>query len=425
MERTQDTEGRRIYLVGVGMGAIGTLTLAGRDAIAASALVIGAPRILAAAADAGLIDVDATRIEAVRTDEIVRLLTETDATRASVLFSGDIGFYSGATLLEQRLSALVESGELSAEVQAIPGISSLSYLCARLGVPWQDAYVVSLHGRLGNPVGVVQTHEKTFFLTGGATKAQDVCRDLAGAGLGHVRVCAGERLSYPDERLVRGTAAELATMAFDDLAVLLVLNPHPIRRPAEAPGIADDAFVRDGRTPMTKQEVRALVVSKLRLRSDSVVWDVGAGTGSVSVEAAFAASAGQVYAVERDEAALALLEKNRERFSLTNLHIVAGVAPAALRGLPVPDRVFVGGSAGGLDGIVDAALAANPRVRIVATCVTLETVGTALAAFGREGMTGLEVIQVGIARSREAGPYHLMAGQNPVYLFSAEGTDAS
>jgi len=424
MRQAHEETGRQIYLVGLGMGNPDTLTLAGRDAIAQSQLVIGARRLLDAVSQAGMMPERATQLEAVRTEDIAQALLDAQAACACVLFSGDTGFHSGATLLVRRLKELAHEGKLPAKAQVIPGISSLSYLCSRLGVSWQDAHVVSLHGRSGNPAGAVQTHGKTFFLTGGATKAQDVCRALVDAGLGQARAWVGERLSYPDERLAQGTAAELAQMDFGDLAVVLVVNHRPIRRPSEAPGLADDSFVRDGHTPMTKEEVRTLAVSKLRLAQDSVVWDVGAGTGSVSVELALAACAGQVYAIERDPGACALLEENRDRFGLTNLHVVAGTAPGVLSGLPAPDRVFVGGSAGGLDGIVAAALAANPQVRIVATAVTLETVAALLAALGQEGLTGLEVVQVAVARARTAGPYHLMTGQNPVYLFCAHGASA-
>ena len=419
--QTSDSLNRRVYLVGIGMGNVGTLTLAGRDAIAQSQLVIGADRVLAAAWEAGLCQVDAELVQAKKSDRIIDQVLASDAPCVSILFSGDTGFYSGATILGRKLGALVREGKLPAKLQVIPGVSSLSYFCALLGTSWQDAFVVSLHGRSGNAAGAVQTHEKTFFLTGGQAKAQDICRELVRAGLGDVTVSAGENLSYPSERVVTGTAAELARMSFADLTVLLAHNEQPVSCPPAAPGLPDASFLRDSHTPMTKEEIRALVISKLRLAPDSLVWDVGAGTGSVSVEAALAASWGQVYAVERKDAALELLEQNRKRFGLTNLHVVAGEAPQALDGLPAPDRVFVGGSAGGFAEIVSAALAANPSARIVATCITLETLGVALATLGGEGLTNLEVVQVSVARGREAGPYHLMMGQNPVYILSADG----
>jgi precorrin-6Y C5,15-methyltransferase (decarboxylating) len=405
----------RVYLVGIGMGNPGTLTLAARDAVRRSQLLVGARRMLDAVRPV-LEDAAAPRmVEAVRADDILEALRGSDAACACVLFSGDVGFYSGANLLYQRL------GEVRGlEVEAMPGVSSLSYLCARLQVPWQDAHVVSVHGRTDNVAGAVQAHRKTFVLTGGQTKAQDVCADLVAHGLGDVRASAGERLSYPEERVVSGSARELACMAFADLTVLLVQNDAPVGRLESAPCLADDAFLR-GKTPMTKEEVRELAICKLRLRPGHVLWDVGAGTGSVSVEGALAVPEGQVFAIEKDEDALALLRANRARFGLCNLQVVAGRAPQALAGLPAPDRVFIGGSSGDFEGILRVAVAANPNVRVVASCITLETVSAALAAFSDCGLADVDVVQVGVARGRKAGPYHLMMAQNPVYLFCAGG----
>ena len=405
----------RVYLVGIGMGNPETLTVAGQAAIRRSQLLVGARRMLDAVRPV-LGDATVPRmVEAVRADDILEALRGSDAACACVLFSGDVGFYSGANLLYQRLSEVQ-----GLEVEAMPGVSSLSYLCARLQTPWQDAHVVSVHGRAGNVAGAVQAHRKTFVLTGGQAKAQDVCADLVARGLGDVRVSAGERLSYPEERVVSGSAEELAAMTFADLTVLLVQNEAPIRRCESAPCLPDDALVR-GRTPMTKEEVRELAVCKLRLRPDHVLWDVGAGTGSVSVEGALAVPEGQVFAIEKDEDALALLRANRDRFGLRNLHVVAGRAPEALVGLPAPDRVFIGGSSGDFKRILHAAIAANPNVRVVASCLTLETVSAALGAFADCGLGEADVVQVGVARGRKAGPYHLMMGLNPVYLFCAGG----
>lgn len=429
----------QVYLVGIGMGNPATLTLGARDAILASGLVVGAPRMLdavrdllrtapgGAAAGAGAPgekDVGGAvagapgaprLVAAVRPDDVVAALAASRARVASVVYSGDVGFYSGAALLAGRLDGW--------DVEEVPGVSSLSYLAARARVSWQDAFVVSMHGRQGDAAGAVQAHEKTFVLTGGTTKAQDVCAELERRGLGGVGVVAGERLSYPDERVVRGTAAELTSLSFADLTSLLVLNPRPVSRRTSAPCLPDSAFER-GEAPMTKEEVRELVVCKLALEPSSVVWDVGAGTGSASVEAALAAPAGRVFSVERDARACGLVRRNKERFGLSNLHVVEGAAPEALRGLPAPDRVFVGGSAGRLREVVACALAANPRVRVVVTAVSLETVSEAFGCLSALGMADVEAVQVSVSRARALGAHHLMRAQNPVFVFSANGREA-
>ena len=153
-----------------------------------------------------------------------------------------------------------------------------------------------------------------------------------------------------------------------------------------------------------------------------MVWDVGAGTGSVSVEMALRARLGRVYAVEKRPSALALLGENRRRFDLDNLTIAAGSAPEALGALPPPTHVFLGGSSGGLREILELILRKNPSARIVASAVTLETVGELTACAKSLPLSEWEAVSLAAARSREAGPYHLMIAQNPVWLFTLQGS---
>lgn len=221
----------------------------------------------------------------------------------------------------------------------------------------------------------MRANGRLFALVGGERGINDLCRTLTAGGLGGVTVSVGQRLGYPDERIVCGTAAELAEGAYAPLSVALIENPHPDA--VVTPGLPEDAFLRSAEgmpvVPMTKSEVRAVCLSKLRLTERSVCWDIGAGTGSVSVEMALQAKRGQVCAVERREDAAALLGQNRERFSLENLQVVCG---SARRPAPVCRAYprFIGGSAGNMREIVALLLARNPRVRIVATAVSLESV---------------------------------------------------
>ena len=183
-----------------------------------------------------------------------------------------------------------------------------------------------------------------------------------------------------------------------------------------AGGIADEDFIR-GSVPMTKREVRAAIRSHLGVRRSDTIWDVGAGTGSVSVELALTADEGAVYAVERDEEALGLIEENRRRFGAWNLRVVRGTAPEALRELSAPDAVFIGGSKGNLRGIADAALAKNPNVRLCMTAIALETLSAALEAF-RDMDT--EIVQIAVSRAKAAGELHLLMANNPVFLITAK-----
>ena len=394
----------KVYLIGVGMGNPETLTLAARRAIDESSLLVGAPRLLEGYEKKRC-------VRAILAKDIADAIAAEGTGPAAVLLSGDIGFYSGA----KNLYPLLEGYE----VEALPGISSLVYFCARCRTPWEDVHLVSAHGRAHNAPGEIQSHERTFVLTGGNYRAGDLCRDLRDWGMEQVRITVGERLSYPDETITRGTAGDLAGREFDSLAVVLAENEHPIRRTCTAPGLPDGVFQR-GKVPMTKEEVRSLCIAKLRLEEHHTLWDVGAGTGSVSIEGCYAVPKGRVFAVERKAEAVALLEENKAKFDLTNLRIVEGVAPEALEGLPAPDRVFLGGTAGNMEAILRLALEKNPRARVVVTAVTLETIGEAVRCFDALGFADADIVQIAATRTRKAGRYHLMDAQNPVWILSGE-----
>ena len=170
---------------------------------------------------------------------------------------------------------------------------------------------------------------------------------------------------------------------------------------------------------MTKQEVRAAALAKLAVRPTDTLWDVGAGTGSVSVELALAAPRGRVYAVECDPEACALIRKNRECFAAWNLTLIEGKAPQALEALPAPDAVFLGGTKGSMEAVVDAVLAKNPQARLCISAIALETLSVAVAALTARGLTA-EVTQIAVSRTKPAGRLHLLMANNPIFLITGE-----
>ena len=402
---------RRIDVIGIGMGGCQTLTVEALEALERADCVIGAPRMLEAVARFGK-----PGYAEYAPDAIAAIIAgHPEHRRVAVALSGDPGFYSGAKKLLPKLKGH--------RVRVLPGIGSVQCLCARLGVSWDDAALLSLHGQGACVVPELRRRGKVFALTEGQRTLHEVCRSLIDAGMGDAVIHVGERLSYPDERVFSGAPAELMDEACAPLAALL------IERPAEpvpiAVGLPDGAFVRekygDGKpVPMTKSEVRAVSLSKLRLTEDAVVWDVGAGTGSVSVEAALLCPRGRVCAVERDADACALIEKNAAKHGAWNVEVVCGEAPAALSGLPAPDRVFIGGSGGQMRAIVAAALAANPSARVVINAVTPESVGEIADILRDGGFEERELIQLSVSRARGAGRVHLMEGLNPVWIAAAQ-----
>ncbi|MEQ2995359.1 precorrin-6y C5,15-methyltransferase (decarboxylating) subunit CbiE [Collinsella sp. CLA-ER-H5] len=409
---------RKVTIIGAGPGNPDLLSRAALDAIDIADVVIGAHRALAG------IDVppDVVRCELVKTADIVAELTDAASwQRAVVVMTGDVGLFSGARRLVEALS-----GDAQVDVRVIPGISSASYLAARLARPWQDWRFASAHGVACDIVAEAERAGELFLVTSGGEDPSRLSGELVQAGFGDARVTVAECLSYPDERITCATASEIAGQTFDDLNVMLIEfaggagSPAGSRWPYASSGIPDELFIR-GDVPMTKQEVRAVALAKLRLTATDTVWDVGAGTGSVSIEAALVARAGSVWAVERNAAGVRLIRENADAFGCGNVHAVPGVAPEALAKLPVPDAVFVGGSAGELPSIVEAALEKNSQVRLCVPCVTVETFTEACALLSGSRFKGFEACQVSAARAEAVGSHHLMKAQNPVFLISARG----
>ncbi|MGN1074026.1 MAG: precorrin-6A reductase [Eubacteriales bacterium] len=395
----------RVSVIGIGPGGRKCLTGDAQEALQASDAVIGAKPV------ADCLRTDKTVYYAFTPEKIREVLdTHPSIRRAAVVMRGDVGFYSGAKKLLDALDGY--------DAVLIPGISSPVYLAARLGVSWDDAALVSLHGRDCNLLHAIRTNRRVFALVGGAHTAESVFCSLCKYGFGTLTAAVGERLSYPDEKITRGTPETLAGQTFDPLSVVYIENPHACRRLRY--GIPDEEFIR-GDVPMTKSEVRAVSLSKLALPAGAVVYDIGAGTGSVSVECALAAYEGQVYAVEKDGAAAELIRQNRMRFGCGNLHVVEGAAPDALDGLPVPTHVFIGGSSGNLREILAELLRRNPEVRIVVNTVTLETQAEAIECAKAFRFARFETVSVNIARSRRLGRYNLMTAQNPVCVITLEG----
>lgn len=183
----------------------------------------------------------------------------------------------------------------------------------------------------------------------------------------------------------------------------------------------DELFIR-GKVPMTKREVRAISLEKLELLPESVCYDIGAGTGSVSIEMAFRAFRGHIYAVEKKEEACALTKQNQQKFGITNMTVISGTAPEALTGLPAPTHVFIGGTSGELKGILDFIREKNPLVRIVINVIALESLVSVIMYLKDTGIEA-DIISVQISKADHAGGYHLMKGQNPVTVISFGGKE--
>ena len=403
----------KVVIAGIGMGTYETMTGEVVKAIKDADILIGAKRMLDAVNDIGK-----PSVNAIAPDKIMEAIkSHPECSNFCVLMSGDTGFFSGTKKL---LPMLKEEGM---SVRVLPGLSSMSYLASRVGESYDDCKMVSLHGRERNTAADVRNNRKVLCLVGGNDGASDLLKTLSASGLGQVTVHVGERLGYSDEKITTGRAEDLKDTKFDSLSSVLIVNEEAGK--SLTFGFPDEAFQRggdkEGVVPMTKSEVRACVISKLRPSQDDILWDIGAGTGSVSIELALNAPYGMTYAVEKKDKALELLKENIEKFGAVNCVPVEGSAPEALQNLPAPDKVFIGGSSGNMKEIIDLILSKNPKARIVACAVSLETIGELAELIKKYDFEEQEVVSLSVARAREIGKYNLMMGQNPIYIFTMQG----
>ena len=397
-----------ITLLGIGMGSQETLTVQGKKAAKSADLIIGAKRMADAVREPGQAVVYEYRSDVIA--DYIRNHPEYE--KVVIALSGDVGFYSGARKL---LTAL---GGRESNVEVICGISSVVYFMSEIGLSWDDAKITSAHGKHCNLISMIRHNQKVFSILGTGTAVAELAGKLVKYHMGEVLLYVGENLSYPDEKIFVKKAEELTNYEGQPLSVVCAFHENP--EPAlSTHGIPDEEFIR-GKAPMTKEEVRSVSLSKLRLTEDSICCDVGAGTGSVSVEMALRADQGQVFAIEKKEEAAALLEENKQKFAVDNLEIIKGEAPQALENLPAPTHAFIGGSSGNLKEIVALLLGKNPQVRIVINCITLETISEALDVLKEYDFQQREVVQLAASRSKEIGRYHLMMGENPIYIITCQ-----
>lgn len=395
-----------ISLVGIGMGSKDSMTGEAARALREAQLLIGAGRMLQACRRPGQ-DV----FQAYDSQEIAAYIREhPEYDKIAVALSGDVGFYSGARKLKEAVQG---------KVSFVCGVSSVAYFFSCLGKAWEDVRITSAHGRETDLLSLIRHNPKVFSILGTRDGIRKLAGELQDIGLEHVKIYTGERLSYEDQVIKTGHPKDFLEYDSDSLSVVYVENEAWERLPA-VHGVPDREFLRD-KVPMTKEEVRTVSLSKLGLWEDSVCYDIGAGTGSVSVEMALRAHKGRVYAIEKKPEAVELIKKNKAKFGTDNLKIIEGVAPEALIGLEPPTHVFIGGSSGNMKAILEAVLEKEPNVKIVINCIALESVSQVMDCVKNLPVEDVEIIQLAVSRGKLLGSYHMMMGENPIYILSCKG----
>lgn len=406
---------REVYLVGMGPGRASLLSAETCQVLKFCEVLIGSERMIREARQ--VLTEDKPCFPSVRKEEIAAYLKEhSSIKKAAILYSGDVGFSSGARGMEELLKE-------ECRVIRLPGISSPVYFLSALGLSMEEVVLVSCHGKELDLIPLLLEGKKVCALLGGRSQLSDLCESLFLYGLSDVVITAGERLSYPEERICKGGPEDFTGKETDSLTIVLLERTESGTDRRSLPGLPDAAFCR-AKVPMTKEEIRILSLAKLNLKRDSVVYDIGSGSGSVGIEAALFAAEGKVYAIEKKEAAYALTGENARKFKASNLLQVKGEAPEALQELPAPTHVFIGGSSGRLPEIIEAVLQKNDRARIVMNAITLETLET-LLKLKKENphCRNMELIQVQITRVKELYVYHLTESENPVWIAAFGGEE--
>ena len=401
-----------IQLIGIAPGD--QLGATEREIISRCSCVVASSRHRSLVDDCGIEIIPIAPVaEAIATIE--SRLVEMDV---AVLASGDPLFFGiGRTLLDKFGPE---------RVSIHPALSSLQFACACFREPWDDVSVVSLHGR--EAVGLaakVMAHDKVFCFTDRVNSPDMVSQSVRDACAGinafdlaaDYTVWVGENLGQDDERITKGTLPEIAEAKFADLNVMLLKRPQLESVNEVVFGLGEEE-IDHSRGLITKDEVRAASLHQLRLPSRGVLWDVGAGSGSVGLEAARLCPELQVYAVERNLEELANIRANCRKFGVYNLTVIEGAAPAALEGLPNPDRVFVGGSGGNLAGIIEFAAARLPKGgRLLVNGVIEKTKNDAPLLLHEQG---LKVTISEIAIQRRNFPENSEKTMNPIAMMVGE-----
>jgi precorrin-6Y C5,15-methyltransferase (decarboxylating) len=405
----------RVHVIGVGGDGLGGLTARARDLLLSADLVLGAEEALAL--------VPEVRAEKLRLgpdlQEAVRTLDANRGRRTVIVAGGDPLFYGVARYLCDRLG--------KDRFEVLPHVSSMQLAFARVKESWEDAYLTNLATHpLADVLDRVRTADTVGLFTSENEGPAEVARQLLARGLDYFRAYVCENLGGPDERVTQGELADLTDMEFDPLNVM-ILRRKPGRpdqaRPAASFrrfGNPDDVFAqsRPKSGLITQAEVRAIALAQLDVQPGSVVWDIGAGSGSLAIEAAQLSAPGTVFAIEQDAADYHLILANAETFGVKNLKAVHGTAPAVFAGLPAPDAVFVGGTGHEVGRLLEAAHAAlRPGGRLVVNLATLEALGSAYATLKR--LAGpVQVQLVSVARGVEQLETVRFDAVNPTFLLT-------
>lgn len=410
---------KKVTVVGVGLGTEKHLTAQAREILTSADRVYTTARI-----GEGLENI-LKELVSFKVSEILPILRNGDED-AVVMVSGDTGFYSLAKTIRRGLAGT------GIEVEFINGISSMQYFLAKLGSGYEDVLLASAHGREANLVALSTYNKRVFALTGGEARVADICRTLCEADMDFLKLTVGENLGGEAEKIYSGSPSEIMKREIPELAVLLIENENP----ADPNRFIRDEELERGSAPMTKEEIRHLSLAKLDIQPDDIVYDIGAGTGSVTLEMAKRANRSWVYAVEQKEDAFELVRTNRKKLGIYNIRLTLAKAPDKMDDWQPADKVFIGGSGKNMEKIIDAVVEKHREayrsagdktkydkaksIRFVINTITLESLTEANRLLERAPFENVEYVSVSTAKSKKLGGYNMMMANNPIYIITAD-----
>ena len=396
----------RIHVIGMSPGF--PLSKEAREALMRSKSILASERLYGLLIDDDSFPLYRDRVTVInKVESTIETLKKTRS-ESAVLASGDPMFFG----IGKRITEEFEGRE----VLMYPALSSLQLAFSRAGLSWHDAFLVSFHGsgkRRWTPADLpllCERHEKLAILTGGENTPSTISAHLPGSSA----VWVAERLGYSDERIRKAKASGLRRMKFREPNVMIV-ESHRTSDGGPVMGLNENEFRHRGGL-ITKDEVRAVVLHKLRLPLEGVLWDIGAGSGSVSIEAKKLSPLMDAYAIEKDPARSEDIKSNALSLRAGEINVVQGAAPSALLNLPAPDRVFIGGSGASLPSVIKQVIKRiNKGGVIVVTAITLESMEAARASLEGSGLSP-EITQVAVSRSSRVGQGNYMKALNPVFI---------
>jgi precorrin-6Y C5,15-methyltransferase (decarboxylating) len=401
---------QKIYLVGAGMAGWEGFSAKALEIIGKAEVLIGHQRHLDI-----FPDFVGQKIVLGELSELLEFLQKTDR-RVAVLASGDPTFFGISRFLLRNLP--------KDRIEIFTNVTSMQYAFSRIKEPWDDAIFVSAHGRgMHAAVDKIVSAEKACILTDKVNTPAAIAAELIARGAEGYEAWLCEDLGLPSEKFTRSDVRGLLELNPSELNILILIRtyePNLVHYPLI--GIDDDEF-QTSKKLITKQEVRAVTLAKLQLQDDLVMWDIGAGSSSVSIEASNLIPNGRIFAIERNPQCIGFINENLKKFCTRNVKLIEAYAPEGLEDLPDPDRVFIGGAGGQLEEIIDAVdKRLKPEGVIVLNAVTLDTLTKAVEYLEDHGYT-VEATCVNIAKTRNLTEYKMFEAQNPVYIISARKGD--